>query len=62
MDPRQLSLIWQGEDQDEYAKQSILGTAAIALKLLGKATTQETAYQLATDYWLSRDKQKFTKA
>ena len=62
MDPRQLSLIWQGEDQDEYAKQSILGTAAIALKLLGKATTKETSYQLATDYCLSRDKQKFTKA
>ena len=59
MDPKQLGLIWQGQHQDEYAEQSILGTAAIALKLLGKAHTQEEAYQLATTYWLSRDKQKF---
>ena len=59
MDPRHLALVWQGVEQDEYAEQSIVGTAAIALKLLGKADTQETAYQLATDYWLTRDKQKF---
>jgi hypothetical protein len=26
---------------------------------LGKADTQEQAQQLATDYWLGRDKQKY---
>jgi anthranilate phosphoribosyltransferase len=59
LDPRQLALIWQGNIEDEFAQSSIIGTAAIALKLLGKASTQQQAHQLATDYWASRDKQKY---
>jgi anthranilate phosphoribosyltransferase len=59
LDPGQLPLIWQGSIEDEFAKNSIIGTAAIALKLLGKANDQQQAHQLATDYWLSRDKQKY---
>jgi hypothetical protein len=59
LDPRQLALIWQGNIEDEFAQSSIIGTAAIALKLLSKASTQQQAHQLATDYWLSRDKQKY---
>jgi len=60
LDPEQLALIWRGETEDEFAEASIIGTAAIALKLLGKADTQEQAHQLATDYWLSRNKDKYT--
>jgi len=60
LDPRQLALIWQGSVEDEFAKSSIIGTAAIALKLLGKADTQQQAHQLATDYWLSRNKPKYS--
>ncbi len=59
LEPRQLALIWQGKIEDEFAEASIIGTAAIALKLLGKADSQQQAQQLATDYWLSRDKQKY---
>ena len=59
LDPRQLSLIWQGSIKDEFAESSIIGTAAIALKLLGKANDQQQAHQLGADYWLSRDKQKY---
>ncbi|MDD5581224.1 MAG: glycosyl transferase family protein [Methylobacter sp.] len=59
LDPRQLALIWQGSSEDEFAEASIIGTAAIALKLLGKADTQELAHKLANDYWLARDKQKY---
>jgi len=59
LDPGQLALIWQGSVEDEFAESSIIGTAAIALKLLGKANTQQEAHQLATDYWLSRDKLKY---
>ena len=62
LDPRQLALMWQGEYENEFAEQSILGTAAVALKLIGKANTQAEAYQLVVDYWTSRDKQKFIKA
>ncbi len=59
LDPRQLALIWQGTIEDEFGEASITGTAAIALKLLGKAGSQQQAQQLATDYWLGRDKQKY---
>ena len=59
LDPGQLPLIWQGSIEDEFAESAIIGTAAIALKLLGKANDQQQAHQLATDYWLSRDKQKY---
>ncbi|MGZ5025966.1 MAG: glycosyl transferase family protein, partial [Methylobacter sp.] len=59
LEPEQLALVWQGKVDDEFAEASIIGTAAIALKLLGKADTQERAQQLATDYWLRRDKQKY---
>ena len=59
LDPRQLALIWQGKSEDEFAESSIIGTAAIALKLLGKADGQQQAQQLATDYWLGRDKLKY---
>jgi anthranilate phosphoribosyltransferase len=59
LDPRQLSLIWQGRREDEFAEAAIIGTAAIALKLLGKANDQQQAHQLATVYWLNRNKQKY---
>ncbi len=59
LDPQQLALIWQGKTEDDFATASILGTAAIALKLLGKVDTQEQAQQLATEYWAGRDKTKY---
>jgi len=59
LDPKQLALMWQGLVEDEFAENSIIGTAAVALKLLGKADTQEAAHQLATHYWLTRDKGKY---
>ncbi len=60
LDPRQLALIWQGKIEDEFAEASIIGTAAIALKLLGKADTQHQAHELATQYWLGRNRQQFS--
>jgi anthranilate phosphoribosyltransferase len=60
LDPQQLALIWQGNIEDRFAEASIIGTAAIALKLLGKADTQQQAHELATAYWINRDRQKYT--
>jgi anthranilate phosphoribosyltransferase len=59
LDPKQLSLIWQGATEDEFATASIIGTAAVALKLLGKADTQEQAQRLASTYWINRNKKKY---
>jgi anthranilate phosphoribosyltransferase len=62
LDPRQLALIWQGKIEDEFAEASIIGTTAVALKLLGKADNQEQAGQLAFEYWVNRDRQKYAGA
>jgi anthranilate phosphoribosyltransferase len=59
LEPQQLISHWQGETADEFATATIIGTAAIALKLLGKAQTQQQAQQLATDYWVNRQKHRF---
>jgi anthranilate phosphoribosyltransferase len=60
LEPELLISQWQGEMEDEFATATIIGTAAIALKLLGKAQSQQQAQQLATDYWLNRKKGRFT--
>ncbi len=59
LDPEQLIQVWRGERQDEFAEASIVGTTAIALKLLARADTQETAQQVALQYWNQRDKKCF---
>ena len=59
LDPQQLAQLWRSEFVDEFAQASVIGTAAVALKLLGKAETKEAAHELATKFWLNRDKQKY---
>lgn len=58
LNPEQLIGLWRGEDQDEFALASVIGTAAIALKLLGKADTQQDAEALAQHFWAQRNKSK----
>ncbi|MFI3222328.1 MAG: glycosyl transferase family protein [Methylococcaceae bacterium] len=59
LNPKQLALIWQGQVADEFAESSIIGTAAVALKLLGKADSQQQAHDLALAYWQGRDKSNY---
>lgn len=59
LEPSLLPLMWQGKMTDEFAEGSIIGTAAVALKLLCKAETQTQAQELATQFWLERDKKRF---
>jgi anthranilate phosphoribosyltransferase len=58
LEPSRLPLMWQGKIPDEFAEGSIIGTAAVALKLLGKGVTQMQAHELATQFWLQRDKKR----
>lgn len=55
MDASRLVKIWNGTDEDEYAIASIIGTTAIALKLMGRENTIADAEQLASKMWQSRD-------
>ena len=57
LDPQQLASLWQGDLEDEFAEATVIGTAAVALKLLGKAETQQEAHTLAQTYWSARNRQ-----
>jgi hypothetical protein len=59
LNPKQLAHIWQGLVADEFAESSIIGTAAVALKLLGKAECQQQAHELALAYWQGRNKSNY---
>lgn len=59
LNPQQLTRLWRGEFQDEFAEASVLGTAAIALRLLGRAADQQQAYAMAGDMWRKRSKEKY---
>lgn len=54
--PEQLASVWHGDLKDDFAEAAIIGTAAIALKLLGKTQTQQQAHELAISYWQNRNK------
>lgn len=54
LNPERMRQLWQGSEQDEFAEATIIGTAAVALKLLGKAEDQQQAHQLAAQYWHQR--------
>lgn len=56
LDPQQLALLWQGKITDEFAEATVIGTTAIALKLIGKADNQQLAHQLAEEFWHKRVK------
>ena len=56
LNPLRLLALWRGEIDDEFAEATVIGTAAIALKLLGKASDQRQAGELARQYWQQRNK------
>lgn len=59
LEPKQLIQVWRDEWQDEFAQASIIGTTAVALKLLGKVASQADAHDLATQYWHKRNKKAY---
>ena len=59
MDVSRLPKLWYGSDSDEYGIAAVIGTAAMALKMMGRADTMEQAETIATDMWNNRHKDKF---
>jgi anthranilate phosphoribosyltransferase len=62
MDLGRLTALWRGEITDEYGEAAIWGTLAIALKALGRASSQEDAQILAGNMWASRDRSSLNAA
>jgi len=62
LDPTRLAAVWKGSVEDEYATAAIVGTAAITLKMMGRADTKEGAEKLAHEMWLARPREKYSTA
>lgn len=58
LDPRRLSAVWRGEQANEYGEAAVISTAAIALKLMGKASSAAAAMEQADAMWQNRDKSR----
>ena len=56
LDPQRLRLLWRGARDDAYGEAAVLSTLACCLVLLGKATEQQEAFQLATLWWQNRNR------
>ncbi len=62
MDASRLLKIWHGDEgqtENEYGVASVIGTAAITLKMMGKADSMETAEHLAQTMWTNRSRSRF---
>lgn len=55
MDASRLAKLWRGDIEDEYGKAAVQGTAAIALRTLGRANSIADAEAQAEKLWESRD-------
>ncbi len=58
LDIEHLRNVWRGETNDEYGELAIIGTLAIALRLLHQAENCDDAMQLAKDYWEDRNRDR----
>lgn len=56
MDVGRLRALWRGDIEDEYGTLATTGTAAIALRLIGRAADPAAADRLARDLWAARDR------
>mgnify|MGYP000479273556 FL=1 len=46
--------VWRGEAEHEYGEMAVIGTLALALRVLQRADSQAQALSLATGYWQQR--------
>lgn len=59
LDPARLVAAWRGEVDDEYGSAAVVGTAAIALRLLGRASDIADAQAQAAQMWAARDRTRY---
>ncbi len=54
LSPDRLAALWRGGRTDSYAEAAIVATAALPLRLLGRAASQDEALDLARRWWENR--------
>ncbi len=62
LDISRLRAVWEGRSDDEYGTAAAVGTAAIALKLMGRAGSIAEAEQQAAEMWAARKREAFGAA
>lgn len=62
LDADNLITVWNGSAENEYAAAAVIGTTAIALRLMEKADSPEAAIKMAEEMWSSRNIQRFASA
>ena len=55
MDVSRIGRLWRGEIEDEYARMSVIGTAAIVLKYHHRLASMDAAQDMAAAFWDARD-------
>jgi len=61
LDPQRVGALWRGELVAPGPEAAVVGTTAIALKLLGRAATQVEAAGIAAAMWRERPKPTFDR-
>lgn len=59
LDLQQWVNVWRGTAEHEYGVAAVIGTLAIALRLLKRVATNVEAEQLAREWWQSRNRNAF---
>jgi anthranilate phosphoribosyltransferase len=59
LEPGRIGALWRGGVEAPGPEAAVIGTAAIALKLLGHAATVESAEGLAREMWEARTRKRF---
>lgn len=62
LDVPRLRAVWEGRSEDEYGTAAVIGTAAIALKLMGRAASMAAAEKQAAEMWAARKREAFGAA
>lgn len=62
MDLSRLAALWRGQDKDPYAEAVVVGTAAIALRLMGRAADPRAAEAEARRLWNARPNEILPRA
>ncbi|ARN75522.1 glycosyl transferase family protein [Oceanicoccus sagamiensis] len=58
LDIDHLTAVWRGDAEDAYGRDAIIGTLAISIRLMQKADDQSSAFSLAKQWWLERDRNR----
>ncbi|MGC2856583.1 glycosyl transferase family protein [Novispirillum sp. DQ9] len=57
LDLSRLAAVWRGSEDDDYARATVTGTTAIALKLMGRAASIDEAQTQADSLWENRTRE-----